>query len=459
MGYDLASVGASVGLTRDERRRAGKELRDRVPRSAHAEWEPAPDRPDPVDVLIASGKGRQEHLLPIRYARMAASAFAFLRGAAAVMAVDLAHTPVTGLTAQLCGDAHLLNFGVFASPERNLLFDVNDFDESVPGPWEWDIKRLAASVLVAAREMGIDDADGTTAVAAAVRSYRERMAAFGEMRHLEVFYDRIDADAVLADLSKATRPLVEKAFAKARTRTGERALGRLVEFTDGRHRFKVSPPLTTPLDDSDLERALSQLVREYQGGLHEDRQLLLGRYSLVDVAHKVVGVGSVGRRCYVALLLGSDTDDPIFLQIKEACPSALEPYVGATPLPSEAHRIVAGQRIMQAASDPFLGTACLGGSTYYYVRQLRDMKGSVDVESMGSAELGEYAALCGRVLARAHARGGAPSRMAGYLGKGSAFDDALVSFAQRYADQNAADHAALVQAIEAGRVPAAPPVF
>jgi uncharacterized protein (DUF2252 family) len=458
MAFDLQSVGAGVGLTRSERKRVGKELRAKVPRSSHAQWQPATDRPDPVEVLVASAAGRQEQLLPIRYARMAASPFAFLRGAAAIMAIDLAPTPVTGLAAQLCGDAHLNNFGVFASPERNLLFDVNDFDESVPGPWEWDIKRLAASVLVAARDIGLGDDDGRSAVAASVRSYREHMAGFAELRHLEVFYERVDAAAVLDRVSVGSRPLFEKAFTRARKRTGLHAFPRIVEFVDGRHRFKVEPPLTTPLDDADLEQGLRQFLRDYEATLHEDRRLLLSRYTLIDLAHKVVGVGSVGRRCYVALLLGSDEDDPLFLQIKEACPSALEAFVGSTSLGSEAHRIVAGQRLMQAATDPFLGVACLG-DTHYYVRQLRDMKGSVDVAGMDAAALEDYAAVCGWVLARAHARSGSPSRIAGYLGKGSAFDEALVAFACTYADQNEADHAALLAAVTAGRLPAAPPVF
>lgn len=445
-------------MTRDERRVAGKALRESVPRASHGDWSPSVRRFDPVDVLVATARGRQEHLLPIRYARMAASPFAFLRGAAQIMARDLARSPVTGITVQLCGDAHLMNFGAYASPERNLLFDVNDFDETLAGPWEWDVKRLAASIAVAARDVGVSDDGASAAVAEMSRSYRERMAVYAEMRHCDVFYDRIDASHVLESASQAARPHFEKALRKARRRTSVGTFGKLVEFVDGRHRFRVEPPFTTPIDDPRLDASIRTLLDGYQPTLHEDRALLLSRYTCVDVAHKVVGVGSVGRRCYVALFLGSDTDDPLFLQIKEAQPSALEAHLGRSDYASHARRIVAGQRIMQAASDPFLGWGRMG-RTDYYVRQLRDMKGSVDVSAMDASALAEYAALCGRVLARAHARSGAPIRIAGYLGKSGSFDQALVRFAGTYADQNERDHAALVAAVEAGRVPAAPPDF
>ncbi len=455
--FDLRDVGA-IGLTRAERVEVGKGLRQRVPRPSHAEWSPPTRRPDPVDVLVRSARGRQEDLLPIRYARMAASPFAFFRGAAAIMALDLAPTPVTGLTVQTCGDAHLSNFGTFASPERNLCFDLNDFDETLPGPWEWDVKRLAASIVVAARGIGVDQKDADRAVAAASASYRVRMAEYSEMRHLELFYDRIDSDEVLALASDAARVHFEKALNKARKRTNTGSASKLVEFVDGMHRLKVEPPLTTPVDDSRLDASIRRLLEEYRPTLHADRRLLLSRYTVIDVAHKVVGVGSVGRRCYVVFLLGSDTDDPLFLQVKEAQQSVLEPFLGRSDLGNHAHRIVSGQRIMQAATDPFLGWGRMGRYDVY-VRQLRDMKGSVEVEELDGQALAEYAALCGWVLARAHARSGSPNRIAGYLGKSESFDRAMVRFANRYADQNEADHAALVAAIDAGRVPAAAPQF
>ncbi len=456
--FDLRDVGASIGLTRAERVDVGKSIRERVSRPSHAEWSPPSRRPDPVDVLIRTAKGRQEDLLPIRYARMAASPFAFFRGAAAIMALDLAPTPVTGLTVQTCGDAHLSNFGTFASPERNLCFDLNDFDETLPGPWEWDLKRLVASLVVAARDIGLKPKEADKAVSAASASYRRRVAEFAEMRHLDLFYYRIDSDEVLALASDSTRFHFERALAKARRRTNEGSAPKLVEFVDGGHRLKVEPPLTTPVEDPRIDAGIRRLLEEYRPTLHADRRLLLSRYSVVDVAHKVVGVGSVGRRCYVAFLMGSDTDDPLFLQIKESQQSVLEPYLGRSDLGNHAHRIVTGQRIMQAATDPFLGWGRMGRYDVY-VRQMRDMKGSVEVEAMDGQALAEYASLCGWVLARGHARSGSPARIAGYLGRSESFDRAMVRFANRYADQNEADHAALLAAIDAGRVPAAAPEF
>ncbi|MFI1703419.1 DUF2252 domain-containing protein [Streptomyces griseoruber] len=444
--------------TPEERTRRGKEARKRVPRSAHADWLPPVDRPDPVVVLERQGRDRLPELLPVRYGRMAASPFAFLRGAAAVMAADLAARPHTGLTVQLCGDAHLLNFGLYASPERALLFDLNDFDETFPGPFEWDVQRLAASVAVAARENGHAGPRARAATVAAVAAYRTAMLRLARLGELDVWYERIDADRLLPLLRSARhRRRAEASLTRARRRTSLQALGKLTERVDGRHRIIHDPPLLEPAGVSD-SAALRKIFSDYRSTLSEERRLLLDRYRFVDAARKVVGVGSVGLRCFIVLLAGRDADDPLFLQIKEARASVLEAHLPSGPHPHPGHRVVAGQRLLQAASDIFLGWMTGPQGRAYYWRQLRDMKGSADVAGMTPADLTAYARLCGTALARAHARSGDRIALAGYLGTGDTFEHAIADFAEAYADRTTTDHASLRAAIAAGVVTAAPDV-
>lgn len=434
----------------------GKAARKRVPRSAHGDWVPALDRPDPVGVLERQGRDRLPELLPIRYGRMAASPFSFLRGAAAVMAADLAAAPHTGLTVQLCGDAHLLNFGLYASPERALLFDLNDFDETFPGPFEWDVKRLAASVAVVARENGHSEPKARRAALEAAAAYRtgiRRLAGLGE---LDVWYARIDAEQLMS-LARASgrRRRVESSLTRARRRTSLHALGKLTEVVDGRRRIIHDPPLLEPAGASDTA-SLRKIFSDYRSTLSEERRLLLDRYRFVDAARKVVGVGSVGLRCFIVLLTGRDADDPLFLQIKEARTSVLEDHLPSGPYVHPGHRVVAGQRLLQAAGDIFLGWMSGPEGRAFYWRQLRDMKGSADVAGMRPADLAEYARLCGTALARAHARSGDRIAIAGYLGGADTFDRAVADFALTYADQTTTDHTALGAAIAAGVVRAAP---
>ena len=399
--------------------------------------------------------------MPIRYSRMMASPFAFMRGSAIVMANDLASTPNTGIQAQLCGDAHLLNFGAYASPERALLFDLNDFDETLPGPWEWDIKRLAASFVVAGRDNGFDAADCREAAQASVASYRQRMAQFSEMGELEVWYSRVGAEEVSGLLSdarsrKTTAKKLRKTVRKARGRDSLQALSKLTRVVDGRRMINDDPPLLVRLPEGDDIRAqVNAILESYKRTLQDDRRHLLGRYRFVDVARKVVGVGSVGTRAYVVLLEGRDENDPLFLQVKEAGASVLENYVKSNTYEHHGHRVVAGQRLMQAASDIFLGWFRGGEGRDFYWRQLRDMKGSANVEGMSPDELVLYANLCGWTLARAHARSGDRVQIAGYLGKSERFGGAIAEFAKAYADQTERDHAALCAAVKSGRLPAA----
>jgi uncharacterized protein (DUF2252 family) len=397
--------------------------------------------------------------MPIRYSRMMASPFAFMRGSAIIMANDLASTPKTGIQAQLCGDAHLLNFGAYASPERALLFDLNDFDETLPGPWEWDIKRLAASFVVAGRDNGFDAADCREAAQASVASYRQRMAQFSEMGELEVWYSRVGAEEVsglLSDAKKKTTKKLNKALRKARGHDSLQALSKLTRVVDGRRMINDDPPLLVRLPEGDDIRAqVYAILESYKRTLQDDRRHLLDRYRFVDTARKVVGVGSVGTRAYVVLLEGRDEDDPLFLQVKEAGASVLENYVKSNTYEHHGHRVVAGQRLMQAASDIFLGWFRGTGGRDFYWRQLKDMKGSANVESMSPDELVLYGGLCGWTLARAHARSGDRAQIAGYLGKGERFDRAIAEFAQAYADQTERDHAALCAAVKSGRLPAA----
>ncbi|MFJ5778785.1 DUF2252 domain-containing protein [Streptomyces sp. NPDC093094] len=441
-----------------ERAEQGRAARKQVPRTTHAVWLPAVDRPDPVAVLERQGRDRLPELLPIRYGRMAASPFAFLRGAAAVMAGDLAAQPRTELTVQLCGDAHLLNFGLFASPERSLLFDLNDFDETFPGPFEWDVKRLAASVAVAARENGHPDDKARAAAEESAAAYRTTVRRLARLGELDVWYQRIEADSLLPLVRSARRRTrAEASLTRARRRTSLQALGKLTEVVDGRRRIIHDPPLIEPAGVSDTA-ALRKILSDYRSTLSEERRLLLDRYRFVDAARKVVGVGSVGTRCFIVLLAGRDADDPLFLQIKEARSSVLEEYLPGGPYDHPGHRVVAGQRLMQAAGDIFLGWMTGPQGRAYYWRQLRDMKGSADVAGMSPRDLAGYARLCGTALARAHARSGDRIAIAGYLGSSDTFDRSVADFALRYTDQTAADHTALCAAIAAGVVQAAPDV-
>jgi uncharacterized protein (DUF2252 family) len=456
---NLSLVAAQVVASYQQRRERGRAARRVAPRGSHAEWAPAPDRPDPVDLLETQARDRIQELMPLRYSCMMASPFAFMRGSAIIMANDLASTPTSGIHAQLCGDAHLLNFGAYASPERALLFDVNDFDETLPGPWEWDIKRLAASFVVAGRDNGFDAADCREAAQASVASYRQRMAQFSEMGELEVWYSRVGAEEVsglLSDAKKKTTKKLNKALRKARGHDSLQALSKLTRVVDGRRMINDDPPLLVRLPEGDDIRAqVYAILESYKRTLQDDRRHLLDRYRFVDTARKVVGVGSVGTRAYVVLLEGRDEDDPLFLQVKEAGASVLENYVKSNTYEHHGHRVVAGQRLMQAASDIFLGWFRGTGGRDFYWRQLKDMKGSANVESMSPDELVLYGGLCGWTLARAHARSGDRAQIAGYLGKGERFDRAIAEFAQAYADQTERDHAALCAAVKSGRLPAA----
>ncbi len=437
-----------------ERFRRGRAVRKITGRAAHGRWTASPDRPDPIGVLQRQATDRVPELLPIRHGRMAASPLAFLRGAAAVMAADLATQPQTGLTVQLCGDAHLMNFGMFASPERALLFDLNDFDETFPGPFEWDVKRLAASVAVAARDNGHGDDRAGRAALAAARSYRRSIRELAGLPELDVWYHRTDTAELLPLIGRPElRDRVEANMARARRRTSLRALGKLTEVRDGRRRIIHDPPLLEPLPRAD-SRDVGEIFGKYRSTLPEERRVLLDRFRYADAARKVVGVGSVGTRCFVVLLLGRDADDPLFLQIKEAVPSVLQAHLPADGHDHQGHRVVAGQRLMQAAGDIFLGWTTGPAGRHFYGRQLRDMKGSADVATMGPGLLGRYAALCGRALARAHARSGDRIAIAGYLGGGDTFDRAVAAFALRYADRTRADHALLTAAITDGTLTA-----
>ncbi|WAL74985.1 DUF2252 domain-containing protein [Kitasatospora sp. YST-16] len=438
-------------LTVAERTEVGRAARKRAPRSTAGHWRPAADRPDPLAVLRAQAESRLPDLVPIRNGRMAASPFAFLRGAAAVMAGDLATAPDSGLTVQLCGDAHLVNFGLFASPERALLFDLNDFDETLPGPFEWDVQRLAASLAVAAQENGESPESAHRVVLEAVRAYRERIRQLAGLGELPVWYRRIDADELLTSLKGKPRQRIAADLAAARRRDSLQAAGKLTETTaSGRRRFKDQPPLIEHVGfDTDEVRSL---LADYRATLPEERGRLLDRYRYVDTARKVVGVGSVGTRCFVVLLQGRDADDPLVLQVKEAQASVLEPYAGPSRYDHHGQRVVAGQRLTQAASDIFLGWMTGPAGRHFYWRQLRDMKGSAEVGEMTTRGLRAYAALCGAALARAHARSGDRIAIAAYLGRTDTFDRAVAAFAHHYAGLNTADHARLAAAIAAGEV-------
>ncbi|MEU9918314.1 DUF2252 domain-containing protein [Streptomyces sp. NPDC051001] len=462
---------AAPHATPENRAALGKEARRRSPRSGHAVYTPSPERPDPLSILQAQSEARVPELVPIRYARMMESPFRFYRGAAAIMASDLADSPVSGLTAQLCGDAHLLNFRLLASPERQLVFDINDFDETLPGPWEWDVKRLSASFVIAGRENGFDDDERARIVRATVRSYRKAMIRFAETGNLDVWYTKIDADLLESlasgrlQATKRGRKNLAHAIAKARTRDSLQAFDKLTETVDGRPRIAADPPLLVPAGDllpdverGALERQFRGLIERYGRTLASNRRTLLEDYRLADVARKVVGVGSVGTRCWIFLLLGRDDQDPLFLQAKEADTSVLAAHVGASQYRNQGERVVSGQRLMQATSDIFLGWERVDGidgkRRDFYVRQLRDWKGIAIPERMRPKDMQAFGELCGATLARAHARSGDRIAIAAYLGSGDAFDRALTSFAESYADQNERDHQALLDAVRAGRLPA-----
>jgi uncharacterized protein (DUF2252 family) len=448
----------------------GKAARKECPRSSHAVYEPPPRRTSPVTLLQRQAKTRVPELVPIRYGRMLVSPFTFYRGAALIMANDLARTPRSGLTVQCCGDAHLSNFGVFASPERRLVFDINDFDETLPGPWEWDVKRLAASMLIAAQDNGFRVADQEQVVLDTVGEYRRAMTDFAGKRNLEVWYASLDVEDALAELGpqlqRKSVKRTEKTLAKARTRDSMSAFSKLTHEVNGQPRIVADPPLIVPLDDlvdgderDQLFEGLHTLIRTYRESLQSDRRVLLEQFRLTDFARKVVGVGSVGTRAWIALMLGREGRDPLFLQMKEAEASVLEGYLPPSEYKNHGQRVVTGQHLMQASSDIFLGWLHVPSGLDekerdFYGRQLRDWKGSAEIGQMPAKGMATYGRLCGWTLARAHARSGDRIAIAAYLGTGPAFDRAIVDFSEAYAEQNARDYAALEKAIESGRVKA-----
>jgi uncharacterized protein (DUF2252 family) len=446
----------SLGPTAEERMTAGRALRERVPRTSHAKWAPAPDRPDPVTLLKESDRGRLAELLPIRYGRMRQSPFAFYRGAAALMAWDLAATPVTKIRVQACGDCHLMNFGGYGSPERRLVFDINDFDETLPAPWEWDVKRLAASVVLAGRQKGVKERRCGEAARAVVASYRTHMREYARMPYLQAWYSHIDVDIFIERARTARdKKYWKKVERAAKMQTAEYILPKITEMSHGKRRIIDHPPLVYhPRDIAIIDDHVRALFHRYRLTLPEERRVILDRYHIVDIARKVVGVGSVGTRCDVALLMAGK-DDALVLQLKEALPSVLEAHAGKSRYPNHGERVVTGQRMLQAASDVFLGWTRADDGRDYYFRQLRDMKMKFDLESMTKSEWLEYVQICGWTLARAHARTGDAARIGGYMGKNATFDDAIGEFAVTYADQTERDHAELLQAIRAGQVRAA----
>ena len=462
-----------------ERTAAGRERRNQVPVTSHARWGPAPGRQDPVALIEQQNLTRDADLVPVRHGRMLASPFTFFRGTAGLMAADLRDTPRAGLNTQLCGDAHLSNFGVFASPERKLIFGINDFDETLPGPFEYDVLRLAASFTVAARNNAFTRGDIRAVTLAAVSAYREAMREFAQMGTLEIWYSELDEHDLMSALgtavetskgkvvkkaAKQARRTAEKTARKARSRDSLQALSKLTENVDGKHRIISSPPVLVPARDfgsvfgissDQLQETVRKQFRSYRQSLQEDRRQLLERYEIVDVARKVVGVGSVGTRAFIALLQGRDASDPLFLQLKEARRSVLEDHLPKSIWRQPGKRVVQGQRMMQAASDIFLGwTPGMQDNRYLYWRQLRDMKGSAAVESMMPFGMELYARVCGWALARAHARSGDPVTIAAYLGKSGKFDDSVAVFSARYADQNEKDYEAFRSAVRSGRLDA-----
>ena len=447
--------------TIEERQSLGKAARKQVPHSSHAEWSPPSDRPDPVDLLESQTEGRLDWLIPLRRGRMKASPFAFYRGAAKVMAADLANTPVSGLTVQACGDAHLSNFGFFASPERELVFDLNDFDETLAGPWEWDVKRLAASVTIAARHNAIERSECRTIAEHTVSSYRTAMARFANMRTMDVWYSLITPEYIEKHASnKSSRLRVAKIVDKAKTKDSLQAFGKLAEEVDGKYRIKSQPPLLVPLRElrkgmprTEIQRFVEECFESYQMSLEDRYKSLLRNFRPIDIAIKVVGVGSVGMRCSIMLLEGRDRSDPLFLQLKEATRSVLEEHLTLSPYDNQGQRVVEGQRLMQTVSDSFLGwSRSESTGRDYYWRQLRDWKGSANVDKMEADNLYFYAETCGWALANAHARSGDPVAIASYLGTDDRFDKAIAEFSECYARQNDRDYEAFLNEIRSGRL-------
>jgi uncharacterized protein (DUF2252 family) len=448
--------GTKKYVTRKEAQAAGKALRSACPREAHATWKPPAKSRDAVDLVLEADKGRVSGLIPMRHGRMVRSAFTFYRGAALTMAADLSTTPVSGIRVQCCGDAHLSNFGGFATAERRIIFSINDLDETLPAPWEWDVKRLAASFVVACRDRGFSEGQARDSVTRCVRTYRESMREFSRMRSLELWYQSLSAEALLAELHprlrKQIRSRIEKEAVKSR---GHEMFPKLVDHSAGRPTIKDQLPTIfhqRGMSPGKVERVLADAFAMYRGTLHSAYQALFDRYELRDAAIKVVGVGSVGMACWVLLLMADD-DDPLFLQVKEARASVLEPYAGASVYPNSGHRVVDGYRRMQPASDMFLGWA-EAPNRHYFFRQLRDMKLSPNVDKFDREEMDIYAGWCGRALALSHARSGRSAMITGYLGKSDAFDIAMAAFSRAYADQNEQDHAAFRRAVKTGRVQA-----
>jgi uncharacterized protein (DUF2252 family) len=463
----------------EERAAKGKGYRKDTPVNSHTGWVPAPDRPDPVALLEKQNLTREQDLVPVRHGRMMVSPFTFYRGAAKIMAADLKDTPRAGLISQLCGDAHLSNFGVFASPERNLLFDLNDFDETLPGPFEYDVKRMAASFTIAARNNAFTKEETRDVTLRAVQAYREAMAEFAQMRTLDIWYAKLSEEQLMETLNLAAATQKGKALkkavqgiektakanvAKAHTRDSLQALSKLAERVDGKYRIVSQPPIVVPVREfgdtygmsgDEAQQTIREQLRSYRSTLQDDRRHLLERFEVIDVARKVVGVGSVGTRAFIALLQGRDEQDPLFLQVKEATRSVLEDHLPKSKFKQPGERVVQGQRMMQAASDIFLGwTKGAQENRYLYWRQLRDMKGSAVVEGMKPLGMALYAEACGWTLARAHARSGDPIAIAAYLGKSDKFDQSITDFSARYADQNDQDYEAFAQAVRSGRLEA-----
>jgi uncharacterized protein (DUF2252 family) len=476
-------------LSVDERTARGSEAATLTPPSIHSGWKPAADRPDPVVLLEAQNLTREPDLVPVRHGRMMVSPFTFYRGAAKIMSADLADTPVAGLDVQLCGDAHLSNFGLFASPERILMFDLNDFDETLPGPFEYDVQRMAASFTIAARNNGFSKADTRESTLASVTAYREAMASFAQMGTMGIWYAHLDEDELMKGVrgavagiakgekgkkgkkggtdkkwAKQREKVAEKTREKAHTRDSLQALSKLAEIADGKYRIVSQPPVVVPerdllatfgLSPDEMGHVIREQFRAYRATLQDDRRHLLERFEIVDAARKVVGVGSVGTRAFIVLLEGRDAHDPLFLQIKEATASVLEEHLGKSKYRQHGERVVQGQRMMQAASDIYLGwTKGLDVRRHYYWRQLRDMKGSIEVETLLPLGLSFYARICGWTLARAHARSGDPVAIAEYLGASDAFDRSITDFSLAYADQNEQDYQEFVNAVKSGRLQA-----
>ncbi len=466
---DVVAQPVSAPTSVGARREVGRLIRRQVPRSSAASWEPAADRADPVDLLARQAAAREPSLVPLRHGRMLASPFAFYRGGALIMAADLAGLPRSGLIVQLCGDAHLANFGIYAAPDRRLVFSLNDFDETLPGPFEWDVERLVASFMIAGRHRGFDRSTCADAVSTVVRSYRHAMHDFAAMSTLDLWYARLNVDEIEDRFGSRSTADERRRFAKmirrAEAKNSLRALAKLTVVVDGARTFRRDPPTLIPIEDlvpeedvDGVSERIAEIIESFRSSLAPDRQRLLDNYRYVHVARKVVGVGSVGTRAWVLLMVGRDDDDPLLLQAKEAQPSVLEEFLGASEFETHGERIVAGQHLMQAASDILLGwhrgVGIDGVERDFFVRQLWDAKGSADLEAIEPGGLKIYGSLCGWTLARAHARSGDPAAIAGYLGTSRTFDRAMVAFAERYADQNERDYAFVRQAVTDGRLAA-----